>query len=90
MPSQYVATGANRTMIEREADFAFKQALALCPDSPEAVYRYVQLLVNLRRIDDAVLVAQTAARLDPSNGQLGFLINNLKNMQTRMNVPAPS
>ncbi len=81
MPAQYIATGANRAMVEREADFAFKQALAFCPYSPEAVYRYVQLLVNMRRIDDALLVAETAKKLDPYNGQFTYLINNLNAMR---------
>jgi tetratricopeptide (TPR) repeat protein len=78
MPSQYIATGENRVMIEREADFAFKQALAFCPYSPEAVYRYVQLLVNMGRVSDALLVAQTAQKLDPYNPQFAYLINNIK------------
>ena len=30
----------------READYAFKQAVALCPYSPEAVYRYSNLLAH--------------------------------------------
>ena len=78
MPPQYIATGENRAMVEREADFAFKQAFAFCPYSPEAVYRYVQLLVNMRRVDDALLVAETAQKLDPYNGQFAYLINNLR------------
>ena len=77
MPMQYVATGANRTNVEQEADFAYKQAFAFCPYSPEAVYRYVQLLVNLGRVDDALLVAETAQKLDPYNGQFAYLIGNL-------------
>ena len=88
MPAQYVAQGANRAMVEREADFAFKQALAFCPYSPEAVYRYVQLLVNMRRIDDALLVAQTAQKLDPYNSQFPYLVNNLNSMRGQLE-PSP-
>ena len=29
-----------------EADFAFRQAWALCPYSPETVFRYVDLLMS--------------------------------------------
>lgn len=82
-PPQYVATGANREAVEAEADFAFKQAFAFCPYSPEAVYRYVQLLVNMRRYDDALLVAQTAQKLDPYNGQFAYLINNLNSIKAQ-------
>ena len=54
----------------KEADLAFRQAFALCPYSPEAVFRYVQLLLQLNRMDDALLVAQTCLKLDPDNGQV--------------------
>lgn len=82
MPPQYIApAGPNHDMVIREADFAFKQALAFCPYSPEAVYRYVQLLVNMGRLPDALLVAKTAKELDPYNGQFEYLVNNLTAMQ---------
>ena len=90
MPMQYVASGENRAMIEKEADFAFKQAFAFCPYSPEAVYRYVQLLVNMRRVPDALLVAQTAQKLDPYNGQFAYLINNLKAMSAQADAMSQS
>ncbi len=65
------------------ADFAFRQAFALCPCSPEAVFRYVTLLVQEKRVDDAQLIAQTAAKLDPDNGQIKALIQQLKEMGKR-------
>ena len=83
MPTQYIATGTNRAMIEREADFAYKQAFAFCPYSPEAVYRYVQLLVNLHRVKDALAVAETAQRLDPYNHVVRYLIDNLKQIRAQ-------
>jgi tetratricopeptide (TPR) repeat protein len=86
MPAQYIATGPNRALVEREADFAYKQALAFCPYSPEAVYRYVQLLVNMHRVDDALLVAQTAKKLDPYNVQFPYLINNLNAIKGQADV----
>ncbi len=51
----------------KEADFAYKQAFAFCPYSPELVYRYTTLLVNHKRYDDAELVAATALSLDRDN-----------------------
>src|SRR5215831_14198960 len=62
----------------REAEFAFKQAFAFCPYSPEAVFRYVQLLASLNRIDDAIIVAETCQELDPYNGQVAGLLKQLK------------
>lgn len=61
-----------------EADFAFRQAFALCPYSPEAVYRYVNLLVEQKRFDDALVVAETAARFKVPGAQFQLLINQLK------------
>ena len=57
---------------------AFRQAFALCPYSPEAVFRYVQLLLQLNRLEDARLVAQTCLKLDPNNSQVMSLVENLK------------
>jgi thioredoxin-like negative regulator of GroEL len=62
----------------KEADFAFRQAFAFCPYSPEAVFRYVQLLLQFQRFDDALLVAQTCLKLDPFNGQVRGLVENIK------------
>ena len=64
--------------IRQEADFAFRQAFALCPYSPEAVFRYVQLLLQMARFDDARLVAETCLKLDPDNGAVRGLVENLK------------
>jgi hypothetical protein len=62
----------------READFAFREAFALCPYSPEAVNRYVNLLVSGDRRDDALLIATTASKVDPKNSQLQVLVKDLK------------
>ncbi|MEI9962258.1 MAG: hypothetical protein WDM76_14330 [Limisphaerales bacterium] len=61
----------------READFAFKQSFAFCPYSPEAVFRYVNLLLSLNRLDDALIVAQTCQKLDPYNDQVTSLVGQL-------------
>ncbi len=65
----------------RETDFAFKQAFAFCPYSPEAVYRYVNFLLQFNRLDDAMIVAQTCIKLDPYNDQIKNLINTLEEFQ---------
>ena len=58
----------------REAEFAFKQAFAFCPYSPEAVYRYVNLLAQMNRLNDAMLVAQVCQKLDPYNAQVQDMV----------------
>jgi tetratricopeptide (TPR) repeat protein len=62
----------------KEADFAFRQAFAFCPYSPEAVFRYVNLLLNLQRLDDALIVASTCLKLDPYNAQVIDLVSKLQ------------
>ena len=80
-----------------EADFAFKQAFAICPSSFESVYRYVQFLVQRAQFeemsgiadkanhyfDDAILVAETCKRLDPYNDYVPGLISQVKASQSQ-------
>jgi hypothetical protein len=63
------------------ADFAFRQAFALCPMSPEAVFRYVNLLVEEKRHDEALHLAGTAAKIDLANGQLDNLVREIERMR---------
>jgi tetratricopeptide (TPR) repeat protein len=67
----------------REAEFSFKQAYAFCPYSPEALYRYVQLLAGARRIDDAIMLAETSRKLDKENAGLANLTNELHRMRAQ-------
>jgi hypothetical protein len=67
----------------RECDFAFKQSFAFCPYSPEAVVRYANFLFQFQRFDDALLVAQTCHKLDPYNGQITDLINQINDIEKR-------
>ena len=77
-PQYLPKTQAERDRMIREADFALKQAFAFCPYSPEAVYRYVTLLLNTGRVSDALLVAETCYKLDPYNGQVKDLVTHLR------------
>ena len=65
-------------------DFAFRQAFAICPYSPEAIFRYVNYLVTEGRIEDALRVAGTAQSLDPGNSQVENLVTELGRIK-RMN-----
>jgi len=77
-PEYRQKTAASQAALIRETDFAFKQAFAFCPFSPEAVYRYINFLLPLGRFDDALLIAQTCQKLDPYNDQITGLIKNLQ------------
>ena len=74
-------TAAEQQLVLREADFAYRQAFAFCPFSPEAVFRYVNLLASTQRIDDALLIAATCRKLDPYNTTVANLVAQLENIK---------
>jgi hypothetical protein len=71
-------TAQDQEALRRETEFAFQQSLAFCPYSPEAVYRYVNFLLQYNRFDDALIVAGMCQKLDPYNGTITGLIDDLK------------
>lgn len=75
------AKGEEYNRLVKETDFAFKQAFAFCPYSPEAVYRYVQFLSNQGRNDDALAVARTCVKLDPQNDQIRNLVQQIESIR---------
>jgi tetratricopeptide (TPR) repeat protein len=74
---------ADLQALVRETDFAFKQSFAFCPYSPEAVFRYVNFLLQFNRLDDALIVAQTCLKLDPFNDQVKNLIKQLQEFKNQ-------
>jgi tetratricopeptide (TPR) repeat protein len=69
-----------------EAEYAFRQSLQLCPDSPEGCFRLSDLLMNQRRYADARAIMEAYLKVDEYNGNVkGFLnqIDNLANMDKR-------
>src|SRR6202012_836594 len=89
VPAEYLPkTEAERQRMAREADFADRQAFALAPDSPKAVYRYVNFLVNEKpmRIADAIAVAQVACDIhegDAVSDQFHNLLKTLHDVQNQ-------
>ena len=73
----HAAGGADKENMIREADFSFRQAWALCPYSPEAVYRYVNFLLAQDRSANALVAAETAAQMPANQGKDGGQIRNL-------------
>jgi hypothetical protein len=76
-------TAEEKSRMTKEADFAFRQAFVLCPVSPEALFRYVNLLLSANRVDDARLLVETTLKLDPKNGQVQSLLDQLKNFKSK-------
>ncbi len=60
------------------AEVALRQAYALCPYSPEAVFRYTKLLGDLKRPEEAFLLGKTSLRIQPDNANLQELVRSLK------------
>ena len=81
--AEHAKTEAEKQRMAGEADFAFRQAIALCPASPEAVFRYANLLVSLNRVNDARVVAETGLKFDRGNTQIADLVENLKTRQPK-------
>jgi tetratricopeptide (TPR) repeat protein len=81
--------GDTQQRMIKEADFAYRQAFAFCPYSPEVVYRYVQFLATFRRYDDARLVAETCLKLDPNNDNIASMVHSLQGSPSSA-APAPA
>jgi hypothetical protein len=63
-----------------QAGEAYRVATEICPSSPEAVFRYANLLVSRNRSADALQIVQIAAAAAPDNQQFRDLADNLKRM----------
>ncbi|MEJ0090280.1 MAG: hypothetical protein WDM80_11130 [Limisphaerales bacterium] len=69
------ASASEKERMAREADFAFRQAIALCPYSPYAVFKYVNFLLSQNRGSDALLIAKNAAEI---SGQIPSMREDAK------------
>ncbi|MCX6903965.1 MAG: hypothetical protein NTW03_10920, partial [Verrucomicrobia bacterium] len=74
----------------KEAEFAFKQAYAYCPYSPEALYRFVNILLKTGRVNDAYIMAVTSKKLDPDNSGLDRLVEELEKMKKQQPPVQPN
>jgi hypothetical protein len=74
----HAATPGEKERMKGAADFAFKQTLALCPDSSEYVRLFVVLLKDQKRLDEARLVLKTGLRINPNSRRLGPLADELE------------
>jgi hypothetical protein len=65
--AQNATSEPERERMIKEADFAFRQALALCPSQPDTAVKYINFLFRQRRTEDAILVVQTAQKFHPKD-----------------------
>lgn len=70
-------------MLLREAEFAAKQAYALCPFSPEALYKLINMLVLQNRFDDSINLIMTSMMFDSENDGLKDLLAQVHRIKER-------
>ncbi len=64
--------------LDAQAEQAFRLSLQICPYATDAVSGYVDLLTRQNRGEDALAVAQSAAKADPNNQVLQNLLRRLQ------------
>jgi tetratricopeptide (TPR) repeat protein len=64
-----------------EAEQEFRLALQLTPESPEAVFRYMSLLMGQNRVADALPIVENAIKAAPDNQPLQGLLKNLNDIK---------
>jgi len=83
-----LGTPKNHPQLQIQAEIAFKQAYALHPKSPEALFRYVNLLLGTGHVEEALLLVSTSRKLDPANPSLRDLAAQLGQMLRNKTPPA--
>ncbi|MDI9401022.1 MAG: DUF2723 domain-containing protein [Verrucomicrobiota bacterium] len=78
-------TAEEQQLLLREAEFAAKQAYALCPFSPEALYKLVNMLVLQGRFDESTALILTSMKFDPENKGLKDLLAQVAAIRNRAN-----
>ena len=74
-----------RHRYQREAHFAYRQAIAFGPINPETVFKFINLLSTMNQHDDAIRLAQTYRKLDPANpSSLIFVRQVLQNREQQL------
>ena len=89
-PEYRPKTEPERQALLNEADFAFRQAFALCPSNPEALARYWDLLRPSNRTDDALLLTETLLKLDPQDQGARGLLESLKSQKSQPERVGPA
>ena len=85
--AQRAGSAAEKQQMFAEAEFAFRQAFALCPGSPDAVFRYINMLIPQQRFDDAILIAETHARFGDKNNPIHDVAGQLRQMKLKAAQP---
>ena len=63
-----------------DAEQAYRSAVEICPSSPEAVFGYINLLVQQSRFNEAIPIAERAVQAAPDYQQFEAVLNQLKKL----------
>lgn len=72
--------------LEKEALYAYEQALQLSPDNGEVVETYYLYLVQLNRFDDAEAILKKSIALDPRNDMYFKMLDNVQKERDASNA----
>ncbi len=64
-----------------DAEYAYQQAIALCPDSPEGNFRLAELYVELGRFDDGVATLEQYRKHDRYNARIPGAIETIQKLK---------
>jgi tetratricopeptide (TPR) repeat protein len=64
-----------------EAEYAYRQSLALCPESPEGSFRLANLYMRLRRYGDARKLLEDYCKVDVYNHSARDFLNNIRSVE---------
>ena len=64
-----------------DAEYAFQQAISLCPDSPEGNFRLAQLYIESGRFDDAAAVLAEYQKHDRYNARIPEAIKTIQKLK---------
>jgi tetratricopeptide (TPR) repeat protein len=64
-----------------EAEYAFRQSLQLCPESPEANFRLADMYMRLRRYTEARALIEAYRLVDIYNRSATDFLNNIKGVE---------
>lgn len=70
--------------IVNAAEYAYRQAIEICPESPEASFRLANLYMRLNRVDRAVDTLGKLAERDPFNKQVREALDQFQSIQHAM------
>jgi tetratricopeptide (TPR) repeat protein len=74
-------TQGGQPELASEAEYAFKQAIELCPYNVEATFRFAEFLTRLERYDDAIKLVTNYKKYDPQNAQIAVVLGQINNLK---------